>query len=53
MTIHQFVCQLKSCRGKLPSQTLRTLRGQALAGDVDGAVRGLTRLLEKQSAGKP
>ena len=53
MTNQQFVCLLKSCRGKLPRQTLRTLRGQALAGDIDGAVRGLTRLLEKQSAEKP
>ena len=45
MTAQQFIRSLKPYRGKLTVQTIRTLRGQALAGDVEGARRGLTRLL--------
>ena len=32
------------CRS-ITAQQYRTIRGQALAGDVDGAARGLSRLL--------
>lgn len=37
--------QLKACRGKLTYQQYKTLRGQVLAGDSDGAMKGLRRLL--------
>ena len=50
MTAQQFIRSLKPYRGKLPVQTIRTLRGQALAGDVEGARRGLARLLHSTAA---
>ena len=47
MTATRFLSLLKTVRMRLPRQTVLTLRGQALAGDVDGAVRGLAKLLRK------
>ena len=47
MTATRFLSLLKTVRRRLPRQTVLTLRGQALAGDVDGAVRGLEKLLRK------
>lgn len=35
--------------GKISWQQYSTLRGQALAGDVDGAVKGLAKVLRKNS----
>ena len=35
--------------GKISYQQYATLRGQALAGDVDGSVRGLAKVLRKNS----
>lgn len=40
-----FLKILKSERGKLTKQEYKTLRGQALAGDVDGAIKGLDKCL--------
>lgn len=37
--------RLKVCRNRLTTQQYRTLRGQVLAGDGDGAMRGLERIL--------
>lgn len=53
MTKEQFICHLKAYRHLIPKQTLKTLRGQALSGDVDGAIRGLTHILKKESACVP
>ena len=39
---------LKACRDKLTVQQYRTLRGQVLAGDPDGAMKGLKRLLREK-----
>ena len=36
---------IKACRHRLTPQQYRTLRGQVLAGDGDGAMRGLRKLL--------
>lgn len=43
---------LKACQRKLSRQQYKTLRGQVLAGDSQGAMKGLKRLLDrsKQSA---
>ncbi len=49
MTKVEFLCHLKAYRTYLPRQTILTLRGQALSGDVDGAVRGLAHILKKRS----
>lgn len=40
--------QLKACKGRLSPQQYRTLRGQVLAGDGDGALRGLRKILTKK-----
>ena len=40
--------QVKACRGRLSAQQYKTLRGQVLAGDGDGALRGLRKLLAKE-----
>lgn len=37
--------RLKGARHRLTTQQYRTLRGQVLAGDADGAMRGLRKLL--------
>lgn len=36
---------LKACRDRLTKQQYKTLKGQILAGDSDGAMKGLRRLL--------
>ena len=48
MTKEQFLRHLKAYRTYLPRHTILTLRGQALAGDVDGAVRGLAHVLKNK-----
>lgn len=40
--------QIKASRNRLTFQQYRTLRGQVLAGDHDGAMRGLRKLLLAQ-----
>ena len=37
--------QIKACRDRLTVQQYRTPRGQVLAGDGDGAMKGLRKLL--------
>ena len=37
--------RLKAARNQLSAQQYRTLRGQVLAGDPDGAMKGLRKLL--------
>ena len=44
---HRFCRDLRDCRGILTIQQLRTLRGQALSGDIDGARKGLDRALRE------
>jgi hypothetical protein len=39
---------LKACRSQLTKQQYRTLKGQILAGDSEGAMKGLKRLLERK-----
>jgi hypothetical protein len=39
------VMNLKACRDKLTRQQYKTLKGQILAGDGDGAMKGLRRLM--------
>ena len=42
---------IKACRDRLTPQQYRTLKGQALAGDPDGALKGLRAILTRE-AGK-
>ena len=39
--------QLKATRDRLTVQQYKTLRGQVFAGDADGAMRGLRKILER------
>ena len=38
---------IKAHRDKLTRQQLRTLKGQCKAGDIDGALKGLHRILRR------
>lgn len=38
---------VRACKDKLTNQQLKTLRGQILAGDSEGAMKGLRRLLSR------
>lgn len=44
----QFIKSLKDYRGKIPRQKIKTLRGQALAGDLLGARLGLKKILGRE-----
>lgn len=44
--INRFIKRLSNYKGKITTQQLKTLRGQALAGDLIGAKKGLERLCE-------
>lgn len=43
----EFIKQLKKYRGKIHKQTIKTLRGQALSGNLKGAKLGLEKVLKK------
>lgn len=45
ITINQALGRLRSAMPYLNRQEFKTLRGQILAGEPDGAMRGLKRLL--------
>lgn len=40
--------QLKACKNRLTCQQYSTIKGQILAGDGDGAMKGLRRLLARE-----
>lgn len=48
--INGFVKRLKKYQNQLSKQQLKTLRGQALSGDLAGAKKGLTKLLRKEKS---
>lgn len=39
--------QVKACKPRLTDQQYKTLRGQVLAGDGDGALKGLRSILKR------
>ncbi|MCR0391519.1 hypothetical protein MKD04_05855 [[Clostridium] innocuum] len=43
-----FLKSLKANKGNLTRQQFHTIKGQALAGDVEGARKGLYKLLERR-----
>ena len=47
-----FLDRLNSVRRQLTRETYLTLKGQALRGDIDGAVRGLSRILARKAVGE-
>lgn len=46
---YKAMIQLKACRGRLSAQQYRTLRGQVLAGDAGGAMKGLRTILSREA----
>lgn len=47
MSKGKIIKELKNHRRTIPRQTLKTIRGQAIAGDVTGARKGLDKLKEE------
>lgn len=45
MTLNIFLKQLKMQKRRLTKQQYKTIRGQAIAGDIFGANKGLIKLL--------
>ena len=45
--MNKFIRELKTYRHLLPKQTIKTLKGQALSGNIEGARKGLTTALNK------
>lgn len=44
----EFMKMLKSNKGNLTHQQYRTIKGRALTGDIEGARKGLSKLLERR-----
>ena len=51
MNVYEFMHQLKLCRRYLTPQQYRTLKGQAVKGNVADAEKGLQRLLQRRQYG--
>ena len=45
--LNKFMKKLKNSRPYLSKQQYRTIKGQALSGDIDGAEKGLNSLLRR------
>jgi hypothetical protein len=50
--VDNFIKELKKHRHFLPKQTIKTIRGQALSGDLEGAKRGLKTALNKTQSNR-
>lgn len=48
MTLNIFLEHLKMQRERLTKQQYKTIRGQAMAGDIVGANKGLIKLLSRR-----
>lgn len=46
--LERFMKTLKANKGNLTRQQFRTIKGQAFAGDIKGAEKGLYKLLERR-----
>lgn len=45
----KFLMDLKQYKVVLPKQTMKTLKGQALSGDLEGAKKGLCTVLRRRA----
>ncbi|THE14022.1 hypothetical protein E1I69_05855 [Bacillus timonensis] len=45
----KFLMYLKRYKDILPKQTMKTLKGQALSGDLEGAKKGLGTVLRREA----
>lgn len=48
METQEFFKYFKRARPKLTKQQWKTIRGQALSGDINGAVKGLIKILKRR-----
>jgi hypothetical protein len=48
MTVEEAIREIERRRPALTIQEVRTLRGQAKAGDTDAAMRGLAKILNRR-----
>lgn len=46
----EYIKELKLYKDVFPKQTIKTLKGQALKGDLAGAKKGLIKLLERRKS---
>lgn len=46
------MAEVRGCKAILTPQQYATLRGQVLAGDADGAMQGLRKILERRRRGE-
>lgn len=46
--MYTFLKRLQSCKAQLSKQQFKTIRGQALSGDIGGAEKGLNRILRRK-----
>lgn len=47
MTMYEALKALEKNKHKLSPQQYRTLKGQILAGDIEGAIKGFKRIMRK------
>jgi hypothetical protein len=52
MELQSFLRNLRACNKWLTQQQYKTLRGQAIAGDVLGACKGLEKILKNAEVTK-
>lgn len=46
---YKALMQIKACKDRLTPQQFKTLKGQVLAGNADGAMKGLRKVLGRQN----
>ena len=51
MSLAEFMKLLKRNKEKLTRQQFSTIRGQAISGDIEGAKKGLDRVLKRRYKG--
>ena len=49
---NKFIINLKRYRHLLTKQQIKTIRGQAISGNVEGAIKGLQTALNKKQSNK-
>lgn len=50
--IREALERVRACRDRLTAQQYRTLRGQVLAGEIAGALKGVKKILRERKAGR-
>jgi len=53
MRTNEAFARLKAARGEITKQQYRTLKGQMLSGNIDGAMKGLQKILERVLPNEP